>query len=290
MRIVVLSLMMVMSFLSTTSNAIIFDVAIDANQEVPVPALGGANPVGSATVDVNTITGAVSISGSFSGMTSDVAAAHLHGLSGIGETSGVVFGLTTTGGMAGTFTGSDVVSSDNLSGLLAGQTYINVHTANNGPGEIRGQVVDSDIKVYNLTLDPDQEVPAPTLNDSEPMGDATVVVDMSSGLVEISGSYQGMTSDVAAAHLHGPAPMGENAGVVFGLTVSGGTDGTFSGSDVLTNESLAWLLEGQTYINVHTANNGPGEIRGQVVPEPATGVLTALGAMCIFIAMRRRTR
>ncbi len=290
MRAVWLALIMVLCILPATSKAIVFDLIMDTDQEVPSPTLGGASPMGSATVDVNTITGAVSVSGTYSGMTSDVAAAHLHGLAPVGETAGVVFGLTTTGGTTGTISGSDVLSPESLAGLLAGETYLNVHTANNGPGEIRGQVVDNDVIVYDVALDSDQEVPAPTLNGSDPLGTATVVVDMSSGLVEISGSYTGMTSNVAAAHLHGPAAPGDTAGVVFGLSVSGGTEGTFSGTEVLAGDNLQWLLDGQTYINVHTETNGPGEIRAQVVPEPTTGVLSVVAAITVCTMLRRRRR
>jgi hypothetical protein len=131
---------MTMGVMLGTANAITFDVSLVANQEVPPPTLNGANPSGSAAIDVNTITGDVTVSGSYSGMTSAVGAAHIHGLAGPGEATGVIFGFDVSGGTTGTFTGADVFSADNLAGLLAGQTYLNVHTANNGPGEIRAQV------------------------------------------------------------------------------------------------------------------------------------------------------
>lgn len=276
--------------MAVPAAAITYDVSLDAGQELPPPTLNGATPTGMATVDVNTITGETSVSGSYSGMTSDVMAAHLHGLAGPTETIGVIFGFTVSGGTSGTFTGSDTLSPDNLSGLLAGQTYLNVHTANNNPGEIRGQVVDSDIRVFNLLLSPDQAVPAPTLGGATPSGEANVVVDTSSGEVEVSGTYTGMTSDVTAAHLHGLAAPGEAIGVIFGFDVSGGTSGTFSGASTLSAENLAGLLAGQTYLNVHTVMNGPAEIRAQVIPEPATGILAGCCAALAFLFVRRRRR
>jgi hypothetical protein len=271
-----------------TAQGITFDVSLDANQEVPPPTLNGANPSGSATLDVNTITGDVTVSGSYSGMTSNVSASHLHGLAGPGQATGVIFGFNVSGGTAGTFTGANLLSAENLGGLLAGQTYLNVHTATNGPGEIRGQVVDSDIKVFNVILTTDQEVPTPTLNGATPSGEATVVVDLGTGEVEVSGSYTGMTSNVSAAHIHGLASPGTATGVIFGFDVSGGTSGTFSGADVLSAENLAGLLAGQTYVNVHTATNGPGEIRAQVVPEPTSWLLGMLAFLSLVAAMRFR--
>jgi hypothetical protein len=43
-----------------------------------------------------------------------------------------------------------------------------------------------------------------------------------------------------------------------------GTAGSFAGSVTLTPDQLAALIEGRTYINVHTPDNGSGEIRGQI--------------------------
>lgn len=277
-----------LGILVDSAVAITFDIGLDPSQEVPAPTLNGATPTGMATVDVNTITGEVTVDGSYTGMTSDVAAAHLHGLADPGVATGVIFGFSVTGGTDGTFMGNDTLSAENLDGLLAGRTYLNVHTANNGPGEIRGQVVDSDIRVYNLMLTTDQEVPAPTLNGATPSGEATVVVDTSTGEIEISGTYAGMTSDVTAAHLHGLAPPGMATGVIFGFDVTGGTAGMFSGSSVLSSENLAGLLDGQTYINVHTTVNGPGEIRAQVIPEPASIVLAVGGAALAILLVRRK--
>ena len=103
--------------------------------------LGGATPTGSATVDVDTTSGAFSITGSYTGMTSNVNAVHLHGLAPVGVDSAVIFSLSFSGGMTGTFLGSSTLSAANLSGLLDGLTYIIVRTSNNPVGEIRGQVI-----------------------------------------------------------------------------------------------------------------------------------------------------
>ena len=137
--------------------------------------------------------------------------------------------LTTTGGTSGTLGGSGTLSEAHLIGLLSGFTYVNVHTENNGPGEIRGQIASPLIDMFSIPLAPLQEVPAPSLGGATPSGSVLVVTDSNSLGVEVSGSYMGMTSDVGAAHLHGLAPPGVNAGVLIGFDVSGGTDGTFTG-------------------------------------------------------------
>jgi hypothetical protein len=267
--------------------AIDYNISLDTAQEVPAPNLGGATPSGTATVSVNTITGDVSVTGSFAGLTGPASAAHIHGLAPPGEGVGVLVPLTADAAASGNLSGGGNLSGANLTGLLHGQTYVNVHTAMNNPGEIRGQIVDDDIRVFELLLNTAEEVPVPNLGGATPSGTATVVVDTSTGLVEITGTYTGMTTDVSAAHLHGLADPGEPAGVIFGFDTTGGMDGTFSGTATLSAEHLAGLLEGKTYVNVHTAMNSPGEIRAQVVPEPHALLLCLLGAMPL-LARRRR--
>ena len=139
---------------------------------------------------------------------------------------------------------------------------------------------------FDILLDPGKGVPPPVLGGATPSGTAQIVVDTSSGQVDIVGTYVGMTSEVVAAHLHGLAPPGETAGPLITLDVTGGSAGSFSGGGVLEPDDLAGLLAGDTYINVHTANPRPGEIRGQVVPEPGTAMLVAIG--CAGFGLVRR--
>jgi hypothetical protein len=47
------------------------------------------------------------------------------------------------------------------------------------------------------------------------------------------------------------------------------------------------LLSGLWYYNIHTTFDTGGEIRGQVVPEPATMGLLACGAIGLLIRRRR---
>jgi hypothetical protein len=78
-------------------------------------------------------------------------------------------------------------------------------------------------------------------------------------------TYSGLSSDATAAHIHGPAASGANAGVEINLG-SGGTKSPISGKATLTDAQIADLQSGKTYLNIHTANNKGGEIRGQIAP------------------------
>lgn len=75
-------------------------------------------------------------------------------------------------------------------------------------------------------------------------------------------THSGLTGPASAAHLHGPAMPGANAGVVipFSSAVSGST-----GKVTLTDAQIADLMAGKWYANVHTAAHPGGEIRGQVM-------------------------
>ena len=67
-----------------------------------------------------------------------------------------------------------------------------------------------------------------------------------------------------AAHFHGPAAAGKNAGIALGLP-NGNLPAAFEGSATLSDVQAADLLAGRWYFNLHTAAYPAGEIRGQVV-------------------------
>ena len=66
-----------------------------------------------------------------------------------------------------------------------------------------------------------------------------------------------------AAHFHGPAAPGANAGVQ--VPVAGGVNSGLDGSATLTADQAKMLENGQMYFNIHTEANKAGEIRGQVM-------------------------
>jgi len=114
-------------------------VQLDTVQEVPAPA-GPGTGTGMATVTVNAVTRAVTVTGTYTGLSTNQTAAHIH--TGVfGASGGVVVSLAGTGGTTGTFSGSGVFSTGQFNTFLAGDLYLNVHTTLNGPGEIRGQIV-----------------------------------------------------------------------------------------------------------------------------------------------------
>ena len=111
------------------------------------------------------------------------------------------------------------------------------------------------------TLSPSSEVP-PT--DSHATGALKATLDTETHVLRWTVTYSGLTGPAKAAHFHGPATAGENAGIVVPLT--GSLASPIKGEATITPDQADDLLAGKWYVNVHTAAHPPGEIRAQVEP------------------------
>jgi len=97
--------------------------------------------------------------------------------------------------------------------------------------------------------------------DSKGTGSVTASYDTSSKKLSWKGSVSGLSGPATAAHFHA-GEAGKNGGVV--VPIAGADKGSFEGSATLTDEQATDLMAGKWYVNVHTAANKGGEIRGQV--------------------------
>ena len=142
------------------NNTVTFTANLTSGAEVPAPNLGNppATPSGTFTATLDTVTNIFVYDITFTGLTSGVTVGHIHGPADVGVATGTILTFSntngqqfTTGATAGTAHGTWTldantsinanVKGDSLRKLLfAGKTYANIHTTNNGPGEIRGQI------------------------------------------------------------------------------------------------------------------------------------------------------
>jgi hypothetical protein len=93
-------------------------------------------------------------------------------------------------------------------------------------------------------------------------GTGTAKVNLDGNVLKWTVTYSGTTGPVTAGHFHGPAAPGKNAGVV--VPFPGPISSPITGTATLTEAQVADLKAGLWYVNLHTAANPGGEIRGQV--------------------------
>jgi len=117
----------------------------------------------------------------------------------------------------------------------------------------------TDAAAFTATLSGAAEVPA---NASAATGSLEATMDKSTRVLRWKITYSGLSGPATAAHFHGPAMPGANAGVALPFTSAASP---IEGQATLTLEQVADLMAGKWYANVHTAANPGGEIRGQVM-------------------------
>ena len=113
-----------------------------------------------------------------------------------------------------------------------------------------------DVKV---TLSASQEVP-PVTTSATGSGTITVAADQS-----ISGSIKTTGIKATAAHIH-LAAAGANGPVIVPLTKVGEDGWTVGPGAKLQDAHFQAFKDGNLYVNVHSAANPNGEIRGQIKP------------------------
>ncbi|PYM04316.1 MAG: hypothetical protein DMD82_14765 [Candidatus Rokuibacteriota bacterium] len=236
-------------------------------QENPPLAVGGTG-TGAFTLTEESLIYKITVNG----LTGPITAAHFH-TGAIGVNGPVTISILA--GFAGnTATGTVVLTPAQRHDLIAGGLYVNVHTAANPGGEIRGQVQLAGGFGFSTSLNAGNEVPA---NGSTGTATASATLTPSGLLVNLTAT--GLTGAIVAAHIHNAA-VGVNGPVV--RTLTGDFTGTtavtlwrFDDPEPLTPALVSELLKGNLYINLHTAANPGGEIRGQLTlnqPSAAPGV------------------
>ena len=99
-------------------------------------------------------------------------------------------------------------------------------------------------------------------------GSGTVEASLNKQTNELSWTvtYSGLSGPATGGHFHGPAMAGQNAGVL--VPITGSLVSPIRGVASLTAAQAADLMAGKWYVNLHTAANPNGEIRGQLPARP----------------------
>jgi CHRD domain len=122
-----------------------------------------------------------------------------------------------------------------------------------------GPMGNTGVTRFGATLSSAAEVPA---NASTGTGSLDATLDKGTSLLRWTVTYSGLSGPATMAHFHGPAMPGSNAGVALPIP---SVASPAQGQATLTEAQIADLMAGKWYVNVHTAANPGGEVRGQVM-------------------------
>jgi len=125
-------------------------------------------------------------------------------------------------------------------------------------------------QTVSVQLDSTQEIPAPQGVPAAASGSADVAVD-ANGVVTATLGVSNLSGPATMAHIH-RGFAGSTGPVLIGLTSEDGGSTWSVPADArsLTADEIGAFNRGELYFNVHTAANGPGEIRGQIDSGNAT--------------------
>lgn len=227
----------------------------------------GTNAFGTVEVKLNAETKEIELEGYTSGLTGPIRGAHIHqGAAGVNGQ--VVKDLAVSGNkISASWKLTDAnqpLTNGLFADLLLGNLYVNVHTDANAGGEIRSQLTSTVNKVYAIELTGNTEVPPVN---TFARSAAWVTISPDHRTVMVMGQAHGLSGPITGAHIHA-APEGLAGPVVKPLNVQGNVYSvTWTNTDAaqsLTTDMVNKLLAGELYVNVHTAANPNGEIRGQI--------------------------
>jgi hypothetical protein len=110
---------------------------------------------------------------------------------------------------------------------------------------------------FSITINGAQEVPP---NASAGTGTGTIDVNTVTNQLSYNITFSGLGSAETMAHIHGFAAPGSNAGIIHTLPNGSPKIGVFNYSEA----QEANILNGLSYVNIHSVNFPNGEIRGQI--------------------------
>lgn len=236
---------------------LLFSAKINGAQQVPV---NSSVALGLGSLTLNSTRDTLCIHASWTGLSSALTGIHIH--SGVAGTNGpVIIDLMdfVQGDQLTTMLTGAAITPEVIAMHVRGELYMNIHTTNNPNGEIRGQIRPETDFAYVADLNGMQQVPMVSTNG---FGLATVSLAHHKTVLKFNAVFTGLSGPITAIHFHSGA-AGTTGPVVQDLDAF--LTGNQLNGQLDPTPFLADLEAGNIYLNVHTAANPNGEVRGQVM-------------------------
>lgn len=229
-----------------------YTIGLSGGQETPATKSSAS---GTSTITYDKTSKILSYTINYTGLTP--SAMHFH--TGVAGESGPI-SITIPGPYSSGMTGKTVaLTSAQETSLLGGSFYLNIHSTTYPNGEIRGQVVGSDVVVFNtVTLSGAKEAPA---TNSSAMGTVGGSYNKTTKMLSYAITFSGTTP--SAMHFHtGSVGVSGPISITIAAPYTSGMKATTA---ALTAQQETDLLAGNFYLNIHSTAYASGEIRGQMV-------------------------
>lgn len=243
-----------------------FDVMLGAKYVV-----GGSASDGSATaeltlnLDTDELNGTVELQ--------DITATGVELRTGFaGETGDLVAALESESDTSWVIPADTPLDEAQRANLDAGSLYLLVSTEAMPEGALRGQILPEGVEVITTSLSGVQEVPRVQ---TDATGNAALTIDTEAMVLSIHVNTMGLDT-ANASHIH-RGLAGTNGPVAIGLMQDpDNVRHWFTENVELEASDMEDLNNGYYYVNVHSPEHPPGEIRGQVTGDNVDIVFTQL--------------
>jgi hypothetical protein len=115
-------------------------------------------------------------------------------------------------------------------------------------------------EVYRARLSP---MPTTPQSVAEITGEGEVILTLNGNALSVEGNFSGMSSATTMGHIHN-GPPAQPGPVVHRLEVTAAPSGNISAELELTDEQVTALRNNELYVQIHSENNAPGELRGWI--------------------------
>ena len=115
-------------------------------------------------------------------------------------------------------------------------------------------------EVYRARLSP---MPTTPQSVADITGEGEVILTLNGNALSVEGNFSGISSATTMGHIHN-GPPAQPGPVIHRLEVTAAPNGNISAELELTDEQVSALRNNELYVQIHSENNAPGELRGWI--------------------------